>query len=624
MLLSLKGSKLSAKEASLLAFWACGAGAEGEARALAYPPNRGTGHYSEHWDKALGGRPTDDVYHHVTSPVFHRYDATIDQLELPTIPVHVAIVEEWRSKDCRAALAKAIENGDLGDVYAEHPVVLGKADGEIVWAYALYVDGFSYRSHDNIIAYWVHSLPTRRRHLVAVVRAQELCSCGCRGWCTVYPIWLMLAWSMEAVQTGRWPTTREGEKAWRDTDGFWAALGGNDLGLKAVCCFVKVDLKEVATSLGFAGVSTKESPCSICCCTQADWDELTGLSALEHGWPPFTLEVFEAHTRPCEKRVRLGPADYSTIRALLEPDNRKQGNRGRCLTKAVPSLGLEAGDRLEPSPELPNTAAFDELRPGAGESLTVVFWRKSRETKVRRRNPIWSERTHFSPHRNLAADNLHLLSLGVTLYWINAVLHQLIADDAYGTKSTTKRERELGTLAALKQRMGPWRSAEAQAGRQRTLPGNFTEGMLGAPGGPVGLQGAESNDVCTFLVQAALPELRGKLVGERWGFLLECGDMLVRMLLVLKVHKGAVPVKAHKDFVDSWLTFCRNSRLVKIPYVPKSHWIAHLCVQLGYLGSSAAAGTWRDEQANGELREMAEHAHEIHWHARVLSEWRRR
>ena len=91
-------------------------------------------------------------------------------------------------------------------------------------------------------------------------------------------------------------------------------------------------------------------------------------------------------------------------------------------------------------------------------------------------------------------------------YWINAVLHQLIADDAYGT--TTHHEQgtwELGTLAALKQRMGPWRSAEAQAGRHRSLPGNFTEGMLGTSGGPVGLQGAESNDVCTFVVQAALP-----------------------------------------------------------------------------------------------------------------------
>ena len=32
MLLSLKGSKLSAKETSLLAFWACGAGAEGDAK----------------------------------------------------------------------------------------------------------------------------------------------------------------------------------------------------------------------------------------------------------------------------------------------------------------------------------------------------------------------------------------------------------------------------------------------------------------------------------------------------------------------------------------------------------------------------------------------------------------
>ena len=173
-----------------------------------------------------------------------------------------------------------------------------------------------------------------------------------------------------------------------------------------------------------------------------------GLSVLEHGWTPFTLEAFEACTRACEIPLLLSPDDYSTIRGLLEPDNRAQGNRGRCLAQAVPRLALEVGDRLEPSPELPNTAAFDELRPSAGQTLAVRFWRRARETKVRRRNPIWSEQTHLSPEKSLAADNLHLLGLGVVLCYINAVLRQLIEDDVLRTKRTTQRE---------KGRWAPWR-----------------------------------------------------------------------------------------------------------------------------------------------------------------------
>ena len=100
-----------------------------------------------------------------------------------------------------------------------------------------------------------------------------------------------------------------------------ASLAGGALGFKAVCTFVKVDLKEIATSLGFAGVSTREPPCSICCCTLDDWNQLMGLSVLEHGWTPFTLDLFEACTRACEIPLLLSPDDYSTIRGLLEPDS---------------------------------------------------------------------------------------------------------------------------------------------------------------------------------------------------------------------------------------------------------------------------------------------------------------
>ena len=165
---------------------------------------------------------------------------------------------------------------------------------------------------------------------------------------------------------------------------------------------------------------------------------------------------------------------------------------------------------------------------------------------MRRRNPVWSEQTHLSPDKNLAADNLHLLSLGVVLYYINAVLHELIADDVFSTNSTTQRERQVGTMAALMQRMNRWRSEESRAGRPRSLPGNMTEGMLGPRGGPVSLQGAESNNVCFCLVRAVFPDVRAKLVGERWRDLMSCGEALVRMLTVLKDYKGAVPLGPHQ------------------------------------------------------------------------------
>ena len=142
----------------------------------------------------------------------------------------------------------------------------------------------------------------------------------------------------------------------------------------------------------------------------------------------------------------------------------------------MPTLGLEAGGRLEPSPELPCTSLFDDMRPAAGAVIDVRFWRCSAETRVRRRNPVWSEATHMSPHRNLAADNLHIFSLGALLYWVNAVLHQLFSDDCFGTRCTTRRERMLGNLRALMALMRRWNQSEAAAGRPRTLPGNFTDG----------------------------------------------------------------------------------------------------------------------------------------------------
>ena len=54
------------------------------------------------------------------------------------------------------------------------------------------------------------------------------------------------------------------------------------LGFKAVCLYVKLDLKEVSSSLGFAATSTKDYPCACCLCDRSDWDDISELSVLEH------------------------------------------------------------------------------------------------------------------------------------------------------------------------------------------------------------------------------------------------------------------------------------------------------------------------------------------------------
>ena len=242
-----------------------------------------------------------------------------------------------------------------------------------------------------------------------------------------------------------------------------------------------------------------------------------------------------------------------------------------------------------------------------------------------RRNPLFKGETYLTPDRSISADNLHLLSLGVSLYWISCVLNLVILLDVFGTRATTKVAKEQASLAILKASMSSWQAAERRAGRERTVPNNFTAGMLGAPQGAVSLQGAESNAVVAFLVGSELPRLyrEGKLADARWRPVLICGDNLQKMLQGLHDHKGKVPETAQQEFVDAWVIFSRSAREAGLPFVPKCHFVGHLCAQLGFLGASAAQATWRDEQANGELKERTPYAQPRNWHARLLSEWRR-
>eukprot|EP00969_Alexandrium_andersonii_P246987 10915701-Alexandrium_andersonii.AAC.1 len=84
-------------------------------------------------------------------------------------------------------------------------------------------------------------------------------------------------------------------------------------------------------------------------------------------------------------------------------------------------LGLRKGDRLEPNDDLPDIGLYESLD---AFPRTVLFWRPSRETKVRHRNPLFDGPTHADvlgiSVLSLAIDTLHTLNLGVYQEFVKA------------------------------------------------------------------------------------------------------------------------------------------------------------------------------------------------------------
>eukprot|EP00959_Pyramimonas_sp_CCMP1952_P067548 1410007-Pyramimonas_sp.AAC.1 len=71
----------------------------------------------------------------------------------------------------------------------------------------MYVDGVQFSRTDSVIGFFCFNIASGIRHLCATLRKSELCSCGCRGWCSVFPILAMLRWSILATLRGEFPSS---------------------------------------------------------------------------------------------------------------------------------------------------------------------------------------------------------------------------------------------------------------------------------------------------------------------------------------------------------------------------------------------------------------------------------
>lgn len=249
MLFRLKATNvLSAKQACVLAFWAHRAGACGPVRCLALAPDRQSGKFSRRFDDACGTSGKPDGLYSAPLALKVRHDAARvwDTIPIRT-PLEALEAELEGSPEPKAELQRAIEADEMPPAFKRHPAVLGAGADELVLPFALYLDGVAYQRSNSVLGIWCYFLFGGRRHLLAVVRKAEVCACGCRGWCTMWPLWRAIAWSLESLLVGRHPSTRHDGTSFGEGDATRAEKAGQPLGFKAIAFLSSPTWRSTAT-----------------------------------------------------------------------------------------------------------------------------------------------------------------------------------------------------------------------------------------------------------------------------------------------------------------------------------------------------------------------------------------
>lgn len=568
LVVSLKLSNaISAKQACLLALWASKAGAVGEAKKFALHPEAPSGHYSRKFDDAVGTKPCDLPSYAVPLARRLRHDASRQWAAIPMIPPHEALDRELRSSpEAAEELEQAWLANELPRRFVSHPAVAAAADERKVHPFCLYLDGVAYSRLDSCLGVWVYFMLSGQRHLVAVLRRCELCSCGCRGWCSLHPLFRMLAWSFSAMLDGRWPSARHDGAPWEEADADRARAGGRELGWRAVCCFVKGDWSEYCHTLGFPSWADSVAPCPFCFCQPGDLYRTTTLSAVAGPSAPKSTKHYRDACARCEVWADLRPETLEVARATLAFDKRRNGSAGRALVAPMPSAGLERGDRLEPSSSLPDVAALEA--PGR-----TLFWRRSKETLARHRNPLFDEGTGLGIDA-LGIDWLHTLSLGVFPTTLAHFVWALFDANAWGVPGGAASVLEL-SVARMRAELFQWYSSEQKAGRTHTRVQQLLPSLFGSrQEHALKLHGSECNGFLFFSL--FLLERYGESLGAKKAMYQDALGSLANILTAIKRYPRAVPVRAMQEFVDNVCQHVRAAGALGIPMKPKHHFLIEM------------------------------------------------
>ena len=131
------------------------------------------------------------------------------------------------------------------------------------------------------------------------------------------------------------------------------------------CCILHLrgDWAEFTERFGYPAHSSNTRPCFCCSVDRSSMFSPVGISLASAPWYTNTDDDYEVSCRSCEVTVHVTEELHPKIRRALHFDKRASATagRGRSMASSLPEAGLLAGDRLEVTAQLPDTAMFDAL-----------------------------------------------------------------------------------------------------------------------------------------------------------------------------------------------------------------------------------------------------------------------
>ena len=244
ILIDLKNSgRLSAVQACTISWFAAKAGAAGPCAAFGLKPQESTGEYSKKFDAYTNGGPESMDFYELSIAYRHKAELGRRWSPLPFLPPHEMLVDEFLSDtSAENAFQQALEEDTLPPIWTRHAAVThAKAIGEnLPRPFCLYVDGVQYSRRETVLGFWVHWLYSKQSHLLFVLRKSESCLCGCKSWCSLFPVWDALRWSLEALLAGVYPSHRHDGSEWLpQSDDARASFAGQRMPVRGLCIFSK-------------------------------------------------------------------------------------------------------------------------------------------------------------------------------------------------------------------------------------------------------------------------------------------------------------------------------------------------------------------------------------------------
>ena len=485
---------------------------------------------------------------------------------------------------------------DFLAMYEAHPVVAGFRRRGLHWsrlvpAY-LYWDGVRYTTRDSIVAFSIADLRSGKTHLLFVVRKEDMCKCGCRGHCTMFPL-------MHALVTNI-----------RDS-----VLANATLAI----LFTKGDWPAFCDVAGVRQWSHDLYPCYECDLPKASITDPSSLRniTLEGGsWAKYTARDHEENIARCSLDVLV---DSLAMRSKITRSLRyRQQFLGRGLIHPIPELSLRVGDRLVPTELLTDVASFDTQVP----PFRVRFWRMLPEDRVLFDSPLFllpgiTIETH-------GVDSLHCWALGPVCAFVSLSIWFLISTPLYAPHMAGCGPEDVVRVGLLRIKNKLWQHYKVKRNdphwrKKGSEIWNLTQKMLGTRRNPMmSVKAAEARgllDFCAKLLEDAVARLdRGNDYFLKAELLYACAKSAVRVDELLRnTGTYVVTFDAQQELLDSYIhhvtLFSRCGGRLR----PKHHMMFHLIEQCDKIGAPAVRATYRDESLNGVIARIAQSCHRNHF-----------